>query len=564
MDALRGELQAGEAVEALLFEASKQAGIEIGLHGDLERRWQNIKHRPIYPHLQAAARALLLANEGVRLRITTDLLRESFRRPGIDVLDLDTSRLIVGLLGTPASLRASFAHSVTPVLCAARDAKDAGRPMRTRFVDPNRSVCDLVTLIAALIGVKIEVVGGDPLMRIDEGAFEAELVMSPFGIQLPDREALPRRILDRLGASEKARLQYEATVIADALACAPHAQVVMNFPEGVLLRAVGVEAAMREDMVESGRLRSVFKVPPGMLFAGTAIVTSFVVLEPEDTPDGNVRFLDLEDDKFSRPGPRGRREVRPNASWEEASTTAIEEGASWARDVPVEDIRKLGHVLTVPRYLQTQAAALGGFLERHETTHLDDVVEIIRAKALPKSEEGDYHVREASPGDISVTGYLGEPPREVRLARAGLRVARNQQVRPGDVLLSIKGTIGRSGLVPDDAPEGEDGFWTVSQSLVILRPRGRIASEALYEYLASDVVQDHLMALAGGAVIKSITAKDLAALEIPIPDEAEQARIAEALRNRLGLHAQIDRLHAEIAALRASAWPHRELAGERS
>lgn len=564
IDVLRGEMPVEEAIPLLLLEATKHDGYEVRLSGDLERRWQAVRDRPVYPHLQAGARAFLVGKGADRLKTSVDILRTGLGKArGPEFLGLVPARLVAEALGTPASLRASFGSSAIPVLCAALAAKEAGRSMRTRFVDRNADICDLVAIIAALVGVEVDVVLGDPLGRKDGGEFEAELTMPPFGAQILDRETLPQRTLDRLGASEKARLQYEPAVIADALAHAKGARVVMNVVDSVLFRAVGIEAIMREEMVESGRLRAVLRVPPGMIFDGTPIVTNFIMLGPEDEPSGAVRFLDLEDDRYSHPMARGRREALPDASWSAAVEEPVGEGSTWARDVPVTEIREQGHVLTVPRYLQTQAAVvLDAFLERHGTKALGEIVEIIRPKALPKDEDGEHKVREASPGDIGEAGYLGEPPRAVRLARAGLRVARNQRVSPGDVLLSIKGTIGRVGLVPLDAPQIEDAFWTVSQSLVILRSRGRVAPEALYEFLSSDAMQDHLASLAGGTAIKSITAKELAALAIPIPDVAEQDRIVQAFRERLEIYEQIDQLYGDISTMRSAAWPHHDLEGE--
>lgn len=564
LDVLRGDMPIEEAIPLLLLEATKHDGHEVRLAGDLERRWQAVRDRPVYPHLQAGARAFLAGKGADRLKTSVDILRTGLGKArGPEFLGLVSARRVAEALGTPASLRASFGSSAIPVLCAALAAKEAGRSTRTRFVDRNADICDLVAIIAALIEVEIEVVLGDPLERKDGGEFEAELTMPPFGAQILDRETLPQRTLDRLGASEKARLHYEPAVIADALAHAKGARVVMNVVDSVLFRAVGIEAIMRVEMVESGRLRAVLRVPPGMIFDGTPIVTDFIVLGPEDGPGGAVRFLDLEDDRYSRPMARGRREALPDASWSAAVEEPVGEGSTWARDVPMTEIREQGHVLTVPRYLQTQTAAvLDAFLERHETKALGEIVEIIRPKALPKDEDGEHQVREASPGDIGKAGYLGEPPRAVRLARAGLRVARNQRVSPGDVLLSIKGTIGRVGLVPLDAPQSEDEFWTVSQSLVILRLRGRMVPEALYEFLSSDAMQDHLASLAGGTAIKSITAKELAALAIPIPVGAEQAHIVQAFRERLEIYDQIDRLYGDVSTMRTAAWPHHDLEGE--
>ena len=98
---------------------------------------------------------------------------------------------------------------------------------------------------------------------------------------------------------------------------------------------------------------------------------------------------------------------------------------------------------------------------------------------------------------------------------------------PGDLLLSIKGTIGAVALVPDDAAvDGDSGFWTAGQSFMVLRPRkGGCSSIALFEYLSNNAVRETLRSLAGGAGIPTVSIKDLRQFKVPILTPVEEAEI---------------------------------------
>ncbi|KKK94680.1 hypothetical protein LCGC14_2680440, partial [marine sediment metagenome] len=214
------------------------------------------------------------------------------------------------------------------------------------------------------------------------------------------------------------------------------------------------------------------------------------------------------------------------------------------------------------RYLIPPAvAALDRFLESRVTLPLSEAVELIRPISLGKGDEGDLLIREASPADIGESDFLPEPKKELLIDRPQLRKARSQRLLPGDVLLSVKGTIGSVALVPKDAPvEGESHFWTAGQSFMILRPKqGKISAVALLEYFSNAAVKASLRSLAAGAVIQTIAIKDLKDFEVPIPSEKESAAIESAFQTRQERRAEIRLLLEEIDRERSSSWPHSDL-----
>ena len=139
-------------------------------------------------------------------------------------------------------------------------------------------------------------------------------------------------------------------------------------------------------------------------------------------------------------------------------------------------------------------------------------------------------------------------------------------VRPGDVLLSARGTVLKVAIVPE-ALAGA----VATATLAVIRPvLERILPEVLAAYLRSPAGQAELRARARSATGQiALTARDIRAMKVPVPPMEDQRRIAalvralgayetaagEALRARREITAQFTaRL---MAAQQENAWPRR-------
>ena len=101
------------------------------------------------------------------------------------------------------------------------------------------------------------------------------------------------------------------------------------------------------------------------------------------------------------------------------------------------------------------------------------------------------------------------------------------RVAPGDVLLTIVGTIGRTAVVPADIPP-----FALQRSVAVLKPRG-IGSRYLAYALNSPALQQWLIDNAKGTAQKGVYLKTLGSARIPIAPEQEQTRIVEKLEELL-------------------------------
>ena len=103
---------------------------------------------------------------------------------------------------------------------------------------------------------------------------------------------------------------------------------------------------------------------------------------------------------------------------------------------------------------------------------------------------------------------------------------RSCQVLPGDVLITMMGSVGQSYVVPDTA---EDGI--INPRLMRIRVDHNILDpHFLDSYLSSDPVQRILQNRAHGGTMLGLNAKALGTIQIPIPPIHEQRKIVEILR----------------------------------
>jgi type I restriction enzyme M protein len=510
--------------------------------------------------LNEAARALLDLSPTERLTAIDELMASSHERHD------------PWLPETPAKRFAEFVDSVSSVRCSFEASLHTALLLAIRgkevlFVSQNKDICDFAQSLAVLLECKLQVLCADPLARTDATNFEAEVAFPPFGSKPMNTSQIPRRTLAILDAEEgKKRLTEDVLALADALAQST-GQTILCVPDGLMYRGVGVEPLAREALVASGRLKGILAVPGGMIFPNTMVDTDVLVLAPSNMDCSKVRMLDLSHPSFSGRTVRGRPEILPGTNWARHLEESTATNEPFTKDVSLEEIKEKDFILSINRYLlPPAAAALESFLERSLTIELQDAAELIRPLSLGKAEDGEFTIFEASPADVSQHGLLTQPHKTSTLERAQMRKARNQRLLPGDVILSVKGTIGSAGLVPADAPTNdEDGFWTAGQSFMILRPkRGGVSGVVLYEYLANPTVVEALRTLAGGSAIQSIAIKDLKAFRVPIPSEDEAERAELTFKRRQERHAQIEEIKAEIEAERTNSWPSRELNFEKS
>lgn len=146
------------------------------------------------------------------------------------------------------------------------------------------------------------------------------------------------------------------------------------------------------------------------------------------------------------------------------------------------------------------------------------------------------HVKEISHAPLHRTAKALEQP----YARS--------RVRPDDVLVSIKGTIGRVGIVP----AGFEG--NISRELARLRIKDYISSNYVAHQFEAEFTQQRIMRAVVGTTRLEFSIAALRQFELPIPaKKAEQKAIAEALSDADALIESLDQLIAKKRQIKQGA-----------
>jgi type I restriction enzyme M protein len=208
----------------------------------------------------------------------------------------------------------------------------------------------------------------------------------------------------------------------------------------------------------------------------------------------------------------------------------------------------------VSRYVLDEAAReLVQQQQRYPMHRLGEFFEVIRPRQHATASSGAA-VNEVQAQDIPAYGYLRSASKEAQFD-LGSAKASIYFIRPDDVLLTFKGTIGKVGIARE-VPDSEEGGWIAGQSLAILRStRPELyPPKALLTYLRSNVGQALLRHIAVGATIPSIQLSALKDLKIPVPNAEEMHRMVQAFEQEARIEEQIQQLRASQSAIAASLW----------
>jgi len=122
------------------------------------------------------------------------------------------------------------------------------------------------------------------------------------------------------------------------------------------------------------------------------------------------------------------------------------------------------------------------------------------------------------------------------------------RIQPEDVVVSVKGTTGRVGIVPDHFRGN------ISRDLARIRPRAEIAPRFIYQILQSELAQRRLASAAVGTTRMELSIAILKQVCVPLPPtKAEQEAIAEALNDADALVESLEDLLAKKRQLKQGA-----------
>lgn len=373
-------------------------------------------------------------------------------------------------------------------------------------------------------------------------SFDHIVSVPPFGIRLHDGpfKGLPFEAyhIDRL--FDRARKTFTAIV-----------------PDGFLFRETKGESEIRRRLIDQRQV-TVMSLPAGMFAQAGGVATSILHLENERSD--SALMID-------------GRSIEKGSSRKAHERTIAEHLESFrgmrARDdermdqVHVDELAANRWSLLPDRYVtSSDLARIDEALGQRETVELQDVASIERNKAaLPireAVEDPPLMALEIAPMDVA-DGLVAIPTKQQAYELDQKVRVEGITVHAGDILVSIKGNIGRIGIVGEGATLATvmKEPWVISQSLAIIRwqPNNWIPSPAILNaILTAPWVSEKLESMSGGTTVKSLPISALRSMRIPVPSLEECALAEEQLRDIEELRGIIANHQSNLAEKHETIW----------
>lgn len=401
--------------------------------------------------------------------------------------------------------------------------------------------------------IGVSVCSDDSSTLPDIGSTDAPpsvLLIPPFGANLKksDESQLPT-VLQGAG-----RITSEEGALA-SLSLDTSARIVALISAGILSRGGG-SSRFRRWLTDTAGLRAVVEFPERLL-ENTSIATALLVLDQTVSTYAQraVALLDADSNNYLTETRKGRHEL---AGWQRLVHDVFSDESVPNRTVVSdEQLADNDYILQPSRYMAKESSGLDELIKDSPALPLSSIVDIripLPVKATGTSHQndsGDYH--EVRISDFGADGTITDGTKHIWLDQTSLSRIERQLLRPGDILVGTKGTIGKAGLVDRSAPDNLLAGSTTAR--LRLRKDSPISRpEYLVRYLALPQVRHYLEAFSSGSTIQFIKARDLAALPIPVPPREAQQRVVDAhLRIQQSLD-QIEQLETEVQHLSNSAF----------
>ena len=186
------------------------------------------------------------------------------------------------------------------------------------------------------------------------------------------------------------------------------------------------------------------------------------------------------------------------------------------------------------------------------TVRLSEVADLLRLPPGVKDEKvkkGGKRVRSISITDIPEAGYITGVESLITLSADKYKSLKKYVIQPFDVVMSIQGTVGTVGIVP----ETFTGNWMANISLLVVRFREQKQENAiaLCMYLKSTHGREIIRKLQKGDAIKRINVKEFAAVQIPELSADIRKASTSAFKEEINIKARIEDLYSSMMTVRA-------------
>jgi hypothetical protein len=319
----------------------------------------------------------------------------------------------------------------------------------------------------------------------------------------------------------------------------PHVKRRAIFMSGLnLLFAKGQEQRLREFLVLGLQQPSLVAMLPPKLLSHSGIPVALTVFDRTSTL-ASVRLIDAGAMTIESKSTMQFTRHLDSAELIRAAQCRTETGT---KSVPFDVVAAHECNLLPARYLK----ALAGDLNR---VALGDLIEMVIRAPVISQDTTATEAQEIGIADLTRWEALHGPFAKSTPVR--VKKLPKHTLLPGDIIISIKGSIGKVGLVGTDIKTTAP--IVCSQSVMAMRPKKSvIGAHALYLYLRSDDFKAQLEAFRAGTAVAHVTpATLLRDVKVPKTSLLDQAEAEKTYLEICGLELQAERAYQRLEDIRS-------------
>lgn len=339
------------------------------------------------------------------------------------------------------------------------------------------------------------------------------------------------------------------TVLAIRHAMAQAKRRVILVTSNSVLFAAGNERRLRRELVEAGQVEAVISLPAGLL-ANAALPISILILNKAGGLE-TIRMVNCDKERYKTRESRTRFTLDRIRDIAELGNHGFDSEDMW--EGRIDAVAQNDWNLMPSRYVQAPAMiALDRVLASTEMRQLGDVASIIRP--IASSQEFDpVQALEVGAADIFENGFIPTPTKVVTVTDRWGR-GEGQFLHPNDLVMVIKGSVGKVSIAPEETPPAGPGGWVVGQSMAILRTNEGIDAYQLIVFLRSGIGQEQIRRIAAGAAIPFLQMRELRQIRVPAPNSQMAVLAREIIAKQDSLRQQIASLEAELKLVKCEQW----------
>lgn len=297
----------------------------------------------------------------------------------------------------------------------------------------------------------------------------------------------------------------------------------------------------REEIVNNHFLQNVLLLPPGCTCLSMIQLAAITV--SKRARSDNVLFADFSDEKV------GKKDSPWQIPFDKLPDISV--------PVPVRELIDGGYLLDVKRHVMASSKELQT-MTSGDNVMLKDLVSITRAQSIPVAKtitSSCIELKEVLASDIDDLGIIRSPKKVIHVDRHGATRAFNAWLKRGDILIAIKGSVGKIGFVQNELADMTEipttkEKWVAGQSFVKVRIKpsqaNKLTPEYLFRYLKSPQVQKYFESRSLGVAIPMIKMADIEALPVRLPTASILQRETDRHNKQLSIRNEIDQLQQQL------------------